>query len=161
MGGGYLRGCPAVPRPTNDNMSFGKRDFTPILKTYTAPKGQKTVKKQRTDNTGKLRKELDIVFAKHIRGMSKKCFTCDSGKNDHCGHFMKRGNDGTRWNPDNCRPQCWTCNIEKGGNFDEFRIRLIKQIGLEKVEDVEQLSRIDVKFSPSELQEMIDKYKKP
>lgn len=138
---------------------MGARDYTPIPKTFTPPKEKNRMKSVRTDDTGKLRTELDKVFAKFIRGMSKNCYTCPTGKNDHCGHFMKRGNDSTRWNPDNARPQCWNCNYPLDGNRDVFRARLIKEIGIEKVEDIEQLSKLAVKFSAPELQELIDKYR--
>lgn len=134
----------------------GKRDFTPIPKDPKQPKGKVPVKKQRTDNTGKLRKKLDTVFSIFIRKLSPKCFTCDKGKNEHCGHYMKRGNDSTRWHIDNARPQCWECNVLKEGNHDEFRKRLIAEIGASRVLTIEHLSRVDMKFSAPELQEIID-----
>lgn len=133
--------------------------FSPDPKTFTPPKEKTRMKTVRTDNTGKLRKKLDTVFAKYIRALSKKCYTCDRGKNDHAGHYLRRGLDSVRWNILNVKPQCWNCNILLGGNQDEFRKRLIVEYGLEAVEGLEQLSRVAVKFSADELMEMIQKYK--
>lgn len=73
---------------------------------------------------------------------------------------MKRGNDGTRWDLDNMRMQCWECNRPKDGNVDEFRKRLVLEIGEDRVAQVERKAREDTKFSAGELQDLIDKYSK-
>lgn len=133
------------------------RDYTPRPKTYTPPKAKSPLKKHRDDDTGKLRKKLDDVFSKYIRGLSRKCFTCGLPASQ-CGHFMKRGNDATRWDENNARPQCWNCNVQLEGNVDVFRKRLIDEIGLEEVAAIEVMARDVRKFSAPELQELIDKY---
>ena len=69
-------------------------------------------------------KKVDLWFSKVVRyeaadrhGIAR-CFTC--GKQDHvtslqCGHFASRRFWATRWDPDNCRVQCVSCNIYRSG----------------------------------------------
>lgn len=131
--------------------------FNPQPKQYTRPKEKSFLKKVPTTDTGKLRKKLDEVFSKYIRKKYPKCFTCNH-KGDQCSHFQRRGNDATRWDEDNCRNACWECNVLKEGNLTEFRKRLVAEIGEYRVIEVERKARLDVKFSLSDLQEMIENY---
>lgn len=67
------------------------------------------------------------------RGISNKvlCYTCDTvldRTQAQCGHFVSRENDCTRWLLDNCRVQCYTCNVTKYGNLKEFEKRLESDI---------------------------------
>lgn len=133
--------------------------FNPQPKTFTPPKEKTRMKTVRTDDTGKLRRKLDDVFSKYIRKKYPKCFTCNH-KGDQCSHFMRRNNDATRWDEDNCRNACWECNVLKEGNLTEFRKRLVEEIGEYRVSEVERKARLDVKFSASDLLEMIDNYSK-
>lgn len=132
--------------------------FSPHPKTYTAPKEKSFLKKVRTDDVGKLRKKLDDVFSRYIRKKYPKCFTCPTGRNEHNGHFMRRKNDATRWDEDNCRSQCWNCNYPLDGNVDVFRKNLIAEIGEYRVAEVERKARLIEKFDANDLQEMINKY---
>lgn len=131
--------------------------FNPQPKTFTPPKEKSFLKKERTDDVGKLRKKLDLLFGKHIKKMSVKCFTCNK-RAIECGHFMKRGNDATRWDEDNCRPQCWECNYPLEGNPDVFRKNLIAEIGEYRVAEVERKAKLDEKFLACDLQELINKF---
>lgn len=71
-----------------------------------------------------LRAKLDRAFSWYIRlthaddAGNCTCFTC--GKVEHWskiqnGHFISRGRYITRFRPDNCRPQCYACNIRRNG----------------------------------------------
>lgn len=113
----------------------------------------------------KLVKKLDVIFSQYIRnkyankrGMVK-CFTCDREyevKNIQNGHFMSRKNYATRWHEDNCRPQCYGCNVMQQGQQYVFAMKL----GKEKADEMYQLSKETVKFSNYELEEMIEYYQK-
>lgn len=116
-------------------------------------------------NRSKLVKELDSVFSKYIRHKYSnkngivKCFTCDREypiKKIQNGHFMSRKNYATRWEEDNCRPQCYGCNVMKQGMQYEFG----KRLGDEVSEKMNLLSKTTIKISNYELEEMIDHYKK-
>lgn len=112
--------------------------------------------------------KLDKVFSDYIRlkysdwkGWSE-CFTC--GKKSYWkylenGHFIKRKYDMTRFNVNNCRPQCYHCNEVLDGNILVFRERLIEDIGLEKVEELERIKFQTAKFSRSDISGMIEYYK--
>jgi hypothetical protein len=113
----------------------------------------------------KLVRKLDVIFSQYIRnkyankkGMVK-CFTCDREypvKNIQNGHFMSRKHYSTRWHEDNCRPQCYSCNVMQGGQQYIFAMKLGKELS----DEMYQLSREIVKFSNYELEEMIEYYQK-
>lgn len=89
----------------------------------------------------KLKKELDKWFSLYIRlkysnrGMCR-CYTCHKPfhyKDLHCGHFIPRHILITRWDENNCRPQCVGCNIYGNGKFLDFEEHLVKDIGASSV----------------------------
>lgn len=51
------------------------------------------------------------------------------------GHWIPRNNLGTRFDEDNCRPQCVGCNMFQKGRPDVFAVNLLKE-GV----DIEELS---------------------
>ena len=62
---------------------------------------------------------------------------------------------------DNSSGQCWyDCNKNKHGNLSEYRPRLIKRIGLERVEALDKRRLETVKHTIPELIEIKDHYKK-
>lgn len=74
------------------------------------------------------------------------CYTCDVLITLQClahtGHCFRSGSSGIllRYELDNLRVQCETCNIEKDGNFEEFKRRLRIEIGVERVAEMERMS---------------------
>lgn len=55
------------------------------------------------------------------------CYTCDKVftiKTIQCGHYVSRVYTNLRWYLPNLRPQCYSCNIMKNGNTQEFGARL-------------------------------------
>lgn len=56
----------------------------------------------------------------------------------HAGHYRSvGGNPELRFEEDNCHKQASHCNNYKSGNLAEYRIRLIRKIGLSRVEWLE------------------------
>ena len=108
-------------------------------------------------------KNLDAVFSQYIRRKDAvneiaECVTC--GKKDHykklqCGHFMSRRHYSTRWEINNVGVQCYGCNITNQGQQFLFA----KYLGLEVAEQMVTKSKQVVKFTDSDLQDMIDYYK--
>ncbi len=109
-------------------------------------------------------KLLDKLFSVYIRRRDegKGCISCGQRlKFDYCdaGHYIPRTHMATRWNEDNVHAQCYTCNRMRDGNEKEYRRYLIQRIGVERVEEVERLKRTTLKYRPSDIGELIVKYK--
>jgi len=87
-------------------------------------------------------KEAQHVFNKFIRlrDHSLACISCGryhTGQN-HAGHYRGVGAaPELRFHEDNVHLQCAPCNNHKSGNAIEYRINLIKKIGLDRVEWLE------------------------
>ena len=112
-------------------------------------------------------KELDRVFSQYIRRRNANldgfvdCFTC--GRSYHWkkiqnGHFMSRGRYSTRWDEENCRPQCYGCNVMQQGRQYDFGLNLDREReGL--ADEMHQLSLTTVKFATWELEEKLAYYR--
>lgn len=94
----------------------------------------------------KLKKKLDAIFSRYIRLFYSKdgyvaCYTCghkNEVKKMQNGHYIVRQYMATRYDENNCRPQCYACNMLYGGRAVTFRENLIKEIGEDKVLEMEQ-----------------------
>ena len=113
----------------------------------------------------KLVKKLDNIFSQYIRlSASDKdgncvCVTC--GKVAHwknggmqAGHFQSRRHYATRWEEDNVKVQCSSCNVFRYGEQFKFSLYL----GGKLSEELLQKSRETVKFADVDLIEMADYY---
>ena len=94
-----------------------------------------------------LKKKLDKVFSEWIRRSFANingdviCYTFGKvlpWKQAHCGHFISRSYLATRFDPDNCRPQCIGCNLFGNGKPLDFEENLVREIGKKKVEALKQ-----------------------
>lgn len=86
------------------------------------------------------------------------CCTCDDNLNYYaaqCGHFIPRANTQFRWSDINTEPQCNYCNVELQGNIVVFEERLKDRHGIEKIDEIKQLSKVSFKMSKYEKQELI------
>ncbi|MCH9716335.1 MAG: recombination protein NinG [Gammaproteobacteria bacterium] len=117
----------------------------------------------------KIVKKLDAEFSRYIRlkyadhNGYVKCYTCKRVKHYkdsmQCGHFLSRRYYSTRWSEDNCRPQCYGCNVHSQGRQYEYALNLNKEYGYDIAEELLQISRETVKISTPELLEKIEYYK--
>lgn len=103
--------------------------------------------KQRLKTKSEYNKEAQIAINKYvrIRDSKKPCVSCDSvlsveyGGTTDCGHYRSRGSAShLRFNLFNMAAQCSRCNRYLSGNVVEYRKELIKRIGLDRVEKIEQ-----------------------
>ena len=133
-------------------------------------------KKKNKEDRGRLDKlktvrdlmpEAQAAFNKYIRARDYglPCISCGrspeqkAGGTMDSGHYRSRGSAGhLRFNVFNCHAQCVTCNRYQSGNVVDYRINLVKKIGIERVEriendntprkfDVEYLRRVKVIFN--------------
>ena len=124
--------------------------------------------RSRVVSISKLIKTADALFSASVRqlGANKEglnqCYTCKkwfSIKKLHCGHFLSRYYKTARWDKDNARPQCMMCNLWKKGDTVNFRINLVNEIGVERVEIVEAKRNVSIKLSREYLEDLIGNLK--
>tara|TARA_R110002020_G_scaffold40482_10_gene119657 strand:- start:367 stop:774 length:408 start_codon:yes stop_codon:yes gene_type:complete len=117
----------------------------------------------------KLKKELDKWFSLFIRlnnsnefGMVQ-CFTCGRVKSYKSGmqngHFQSRSFLATRFNEENCQPQCVGCNMFKQGEQFKFGLNLDAKYGEGTAAHLEGLARTTIKISRIDYEEKISYYK--
>lgn len=71
------------------------------------------------------------------------CYTCGAPhpvSEIDAGHYISRRYHATRYELDNIRPQCSGCNKFRGGEPVKFRMRLVEEIGEERVRRLESLA---------------------
>ncbi len=97
-----------------------------------------------------------------LRDKDLPCISCGRYHEGqyHAGHYRSVGAyPELRFNEDNVHKQCSVCNNHKSGNAIEYRINLIRKIGLEKVEFLERHDHQPLKLSIDEIKELIRVYK--
>jgi hypothetical protein len=120
--------------------------------------------KKANKNASDYRNELQVVFNTwvRLRDSGEPCISCGvplQGKFD-AGHFHSVGNyPNLRYNSDNVHGQCVECNQHKRGNIHEYRNNLIKRIGIERVEALNEARKQPLKLSVPEIIDLIEHYK--
>ena len=117
----------------------------------------------------KLKKELDKWFSLYIRikysqnGLVQ-CFTC--GKVSHyknggmqCGHFQSRRFMATRYDEQNCAPQCVACNMFRAGEQYKFALAIDAKYGDGTADELQLKARQIQKFSRVDYEDKISYYK--
>lgn len=106
------------------------------------------------------------VFNSYIRERDKneKCISCDALPGTYkltSGHYFPQGqNKSVALDEDNAHSQCWfNCNKNKSGNLAEYYPRLIKKIGQQRFDELEQRKNTLKKYSIPELIEIKVIYK--
>ena len=135
-----------------------KRTLKQLERTKSSKQKKKTVIK-----ISDLKKKVQRVFNKWIRTRDEElpCISCQGicGKWD-AGHFHAMGSTGAlRYNEDNCHKQGAGCNKFKHGNLLEYRINLIKKIGQERVDWLEEHRNDVKKWQRDELEALLTRYK--
>ena len=117
----------------------------------------------------KLKKKLDTIFSKYVRLSNAdkngyvKCYTCGVKKywekdGMQAGHFMSRKHTATRFNEQNVKPQCYSCNCHFYGRQFIFGKNLDKEFGEGTADALLQKSRQTQKNTVIDLQELIELY---
>lgn len=128
--------------------------------------GQNLANKRPSKSQAHLKKKLDILFSQYIRHKFSKhgmclCYTCDKIlpiKQIQNGHFISRQYLATRWEVDNCRPQCFGCNVYGHGKFLDFEERLVKEVGKNKVEEMKRRRHQIIKLDTTWYEQQIAFY---
>lgn len=113
-----------------------------------------------------LKRKLDKVFSAYIRRRSEvgglvRCVSC--GVERHwteiqCGHFVSRVHLATRWDENNCWPQCPRCNVLLRGNPSGYARFLAQRFGESIFATLDEKKKKTVKYTRADLQDLIDHY---
>lgn len=157
--------CQGLIYITTNDLNQAKKLIDKEVGRYKKETGYK-----KPDNTlPALKRKFDRVFSEYIRRKGavlidklwyNKCITCGcmweiSGLD--AGHFIGRQFTAVRWNEDNCRPQCRSCNRFEEGNKDKFRAALVNELGEQKVLLLESMKKRR-KYSRPELLLLFKEY---
>ena len=98
--------------------------------------------KERLKTKGQLAKEAQAAFNKYVRLRDKDlpCISCGRHHQGqyHAGHYRSVGSSPhLRFNLWNVHKQCSVCNNHLSGNLINYRMNLIKKIGLDKFDLIE------------------------
>ena len=125
---------------------------------------EKKIRKDNLKTIQDLLKEAQIIFNSYIRLRDKDdpCISCGKTnlKKVNAGHYIASGKSKyLTFHLDNVSKQCEYCNNFLHGNLVEYRLGLIKKIGLERVEYLEENRHKTKKYTRQELLDIIDEYK--
>ena len=123
--------------------------------------GEKMIRVERVENKDKLKtlrnrlSEAQIAFNAYIRMRDKwkPCVSCGTpptqfgrGGSRDASHYLARGSSkggsSRRFDWANVHSSCKKCNRFLSGNLVPYRVELIKRIGLERVEAIENTNKI-------------------
>jgi hypothetical protein len=104
------------------------------------------------------------IFNKYVRlrDNGKVCISCQNPINGvkHASHYLSAGGHSiVRFHENNVWTSCYKCNVQLSGNQVEYRKELIKKIGTQQVEWLENNGSKEKKWTKDELKELMQKYK--
>ena len=127
-----------------------------------ASKEHRARKKEITQDRSWHLKNTQKAFNKYIRlrDQGNCCISCQKpAKKENAGHYRSVGAaPELRFEELNCHLQCEHCNSYKSGNIGEYRIHLIKKLGIEKVDWIEGHHN-PRKYTIDELKELTAHYR--
>lgn len=111
-----------------------------------------------------LLKDAQQVFNKFIRlrDQDKGCISCEVGPVENAGHYLSQGHHSAfRFHEENVHGQCIRCNMYLSANLIKYRRNLVKKIGADRVEFLEDSAerRKSHKWERTELIALIAYYK--
>ncbi len=121
------------------------------------------VRKEKLKTRSNHMKDTQQAFNEWVRhrDTALPCVSCGrhhEGKYD-AGHYRTVGsNPALRFEPLNCHKQCVPCNQHKSGNVVEYRIELVRRIGVVNVEWLEGPHEPQ-KYTIEELKALTAKYR--
>ena len=113
--------------------------------------------------TPKLKTKAQTVFNAWIRkrDAGKRCVSCSGYNISQASHYYSAGkHSNLRFHEDNVWGSCLKCNYFEHGNLIPYRAELIKRIGIDRVEVLDNLSKVRVTKQDRFLYiQIIEKYK--
>ena len=125
----------------------------------------KIIKRYRKKSVAQLRGIATVYFNRFIRLRDRNlpCISCNNDFNQ-AGHYYSGGHySALKFNEDNVNGQCIRCNYHLHGNLIEYRLRLEKKIGLDRIKKLDEVAKIykrtSFKWDKMTLIEIIETYK--
>ncbi len=125
-----------------------------------------TIKKYSKYTITQLRKKAGLKFRAWIRRRDEgqQCISCESYNTTDASHYYSAGHYPVlEFEEDNVHSSCASCNRFKHGNLIEYRKKLLKRIGEERLEKLDNIAdyykRNGYKHDRFFLIEVIEKYK--
>lgn len=116
-----------------------------------------------------LKKKFWKIFSESRRRESTdengmvKCISCPTVKHwkeMNAGHYLPKSLGlSVYFVEKNVHPQCVECNLTEQGNQHKYGIALVEKYGEGIIEELQVAKNTMVKFSRSDYEEMIEKYK--
>lgn len=112
----------------------------------------------------RLMKKAVRIFNHFIltRDREKGCISCNSYKVAHASHFFSAGKyPALRFNTDNVNGSCISCNTHLSGNLLEYRMKLLRKIGQQRMDILESIATRHKlkKYDRMELEIICDLYR--
>ena len=124
--------------------------------------------KKKSKTSTYYKKKLDKLFSEYIRRKDadengyNHCYTCGARhhwKTLQNGHYIRRSAGlSVYFLEENCRPQCFACNIWKQGATDEYALRLQKECGDDILQKLHLKKQEIVKYYIPDYEELIGHY---
>lgn len=84
----------------------------------------------------------DTKFSLWIRKRDPQCRRCVITPSSDCSHYWKRGDSGTRFDPENCVGLCRSCHtIWERQKNNEYKDFMVSWLGQEKYDALERRAR--------------------
>ena len=120
--------------------------------------------KKGMETVQELMKITQVTFNKFIRLRDKglPCISCGvtmHKKINACHYYSSGGHKNLTFNPDNVHSGCERCNSYLAGNLTEYRKGLLKRIGSERLQQLDDTAHETRKYSREELRELNEYYK--
>ena len=156
--------------PVRFNMKYCLKDecVRVWVESEKAKTWKKTKAKMKNDleTIQELIKATQIIFNKYIRLRDKGqvCISCQKKLkegNVDAGHMWSAGgHSNLRFNEFNVNAQCSRpCNKDKAGDINNYRLGFVERYGIEKLNEIDALAKIERKFTKEELKELMQVYK--
>lgn len=131
-----------------------------------------TLTAKKSSYTNKTLPQLLLLAQKHFNAYIRKrdskgeyfiCISCGQYKSSstmHAGHYLSAGHHSyLRFNETNVHGQCPACNTHLHGNLINYRINLVKKIGIDEVERMESIRNTSHKWDKFDVISVIEEYK--
>lgn len=131
-------------------------------------KGKKYLPKKSKTSVSKAKLKAWIAFSLWVRLSVAdvdgyvRCVSCGTKKHYkemQAGHFIPGRTNAVLFSEDGCHPQCYGCNIGKGGNWPGYFEYMKKMYGIEFIEQLIAESREPVKYTLADYIELEKYYK--